>query len=130
MVDYSLTALESLPHGDVTHCMTCDHKVVYFAHAVNRVVLVNVRHVRVVQSILNIAQKVIGVCAWRDIISAALFINHRGITIFFAPLIHYSVGAHDYIFILVHKLFRTIQFLSEKLVLRFSVFVYVANLGV
>jgi hypothetical protein len=88
--------------------MTCDHKVVYFAHAVYRVVLVNVRHVRVVQSILDIAQKVIGMCPWRDIISATLFINHRRITVFFATLIHYAVGAHDNIFILAHKLFRTI----------------------
>ena len=66
--------------------------------------------------------------AWRDIISAALFINHRGIAVFFAPLVHYPVRAYDYIFILVHKLFRAVQFLTEKLVLRFSVFVDVADL--
>jgi hypothetical protein len=130
LVDDSFTALECLPHGDVTHCMTCDHKVIYFAHAVNRVILVYVRHVRVVQSILNITQKVIGMSSWRNIISASLLINHWGVTVLFAPLVHYPVRAHDNIFILVHKLFRTIQFLTEKFVLRFSVFVDVADLGV
>ena len=105
LVDDPLAALEGFPHRDVAHCVACDNEVVYLTEAVDWVVLVNVRNVTVVQSVLYLAQEIIRGGFRSYHVGGASFVDYRGVTVFFAVVVHYSIAGDDDVFILVYQLF-------------------------
>lgn len=102
LIDDSLAASVCLPHGDVAHGMPRDDEVVHFTQTVHRMVLIDVGNVRVVQSILDLGQKVVARRLRCYFISGPLLIDHRRVAVLLTVVVHNSIARHYNVAILIH----------------------------